>query len=376
MKVVFVHVDPWVSKSAGPGVATHACHALAKQGVQTHLIVPNYSKGPTEQVLAEDFGLAPEPRLRIHRIDTDKRWLFRIRAARIAGALCDPDTVLLTSWLYFLPCAYWLKQHRGCRVYFENHDFFWDPALRTDLKKRHRRRVWIERILFPRIDGLICVTEAQQQLYRERLRSDYPIAILRNGIPRFEICTPGPNLRLAYVGSLRWIKGVEDLQHLAKALPGTVQLSVIGARSATAQQELQNRFDALKADCDIRVLEWMSPSALDAELDHCHWGLVPLRDTFFNRHLTCPVKILTYYSHGMPVVASDLSAVRELVEDEVTGLLVDWRDGEAIAAKLQRLTQDYPQLQQAVKRRAEKLTWARRAEQMIRFLEIAAEPQA
>jgi colanic acid/amylovoran biosynthesis glycosyltransferase len=47
-------------------------------------------------------------------------------------------------------------------------------------------------------------------------------------------------------------------------------------------------------------------------------------------------------SCGMPVVASRLSGIPELVIDEQTGLLVPPRDAEAIALALQRLHGDQP----------------------------------
>ena len=45
-------------------------------------------------------------------------------------------------------------------------------------------------------------------------------------------------------------------------------------------------------------------------------------------------------SHGVPVVATPTSGVPELVEHEVSGLLVNPQDAEAIAAAVVRLAQD------------------------------------
>jgi glycosyltransferase involved in cell wall biosynthesis len=45
-------------------------------------------------------------------------------------------------------------------------------------------------------------------------------------------------------------------------------------------------------------------------------------------------------SAGVPVVASRLSGIPELVEDEVNGLLVPSRDAAALAEALRRLHED------------------------------------
>ena len=53
-----------------------------------------------------------------------------------------------------------------------------------------------------------------------------------------------------------------------------------------------------------------------------------------------PVALMEAMAAGLPVVAGDLPAVRELVEDGRTGLLVDGSDPEAVAAALGGLSRD------------------------------------
>ncbi|MEW6253926.1 MAG: glycosyltransferase, partial [Planctomycetota bacterium] len=64
---------------------------------------------------------------------------------------------------------------------------------------------------------------------------------------------------------------------------------------------------------------------------------VPSRD---NRREGIPVVLMEAMSAGVPVVASDLSGIPELVEHEVSGLLVPPGDPAAIAAALERLAND------------------------------------
>jgi glycosyltransferase involved in cell wall biosynthesis len=53
-----------------------------------------------------------------------------------------------------------------------------------------------------------------------------------------------------------------------------------------------------------------------------------------------PISILEAMAAGLPVVASDVGGVRELVADGATGLLVPAGDPDALAAALQRLRAD------------------------------------
>ncbi len=64
---------------------------------------------------------------------------------------------------------------------------------------------------------------------------------------------------------------------------------------------------------------------------------VPTRD---GRREGIPVALMEAMSSGVPVVASRLSGIPELVEDERTGLLVPARDAQALADALRRLYVD------------------------------------
>lgn len=64
---------------------------------------------------------------------------------------------------------------------------------------------------------------------------------------------------------------------------------------------------------------------------------VPTRD---GRREGIPVVLMEAMGSGVPVIASDLSGIPELVNDQLTGLLVPPRDARAIADALERLIQD------------------------------------
>jgi glycosyltransferase involved in cell wall biosynthesis len=70
---------------------------------------------------------------------------------------------------------------------------------------------------------------------------------------------------------------------------------------------------------------------------------------------------------GRAIVASDLPAIREILRDGETALLVEPADPRAIAGAVQRLIKDptfAAGLARAAHRRAADFTWARRAERL------------
>jgi glycosyltransferase involved in cell wall biosynthesis len=68
--------------------------------------------------------------------------------------------------------------------------------------------------------------------------------------------------------------------------------------------------------------------------------VVPSVPTTSGRREGLPVVIMEAMAAGLPVVASELSGIPEVVEDEVTGLLVPPRDVEALARAIERIATD------------------------------------
>jgi glycosyltransferase involved in cell wall biosynthesis len=90
---------------------------------------------------------------------------------------------------------------------------------------------------------------------------------------------------------------------------------------------------------------------------------------------TSPLKLFEYMRLGRPIVASNLAAIREVLTDGKTALLVPPDDPEALAAALVRLGSDLglaAALGAAARGLAPEYTWARRAERLEAALEIAS----
>ena len=104
---------------------------------------------------------------------------------------------------------------------------------------------------------------------------------------------------------------------------------------------------------------------LDSEISI---GLVPLQDTFYNRYLTCPVKVLDFMSHGLPIVASDLPSIRDILREN--GFYCDSQNAAEFAANLLYLLEDaetYRCATEKVYKRAQELQWQCRAQQILKF---------
>jgi glycosyltransferase involved in cell wall biosynthesis len=181
----------------------------------------------------------------------------------------------------------------------------------------------------------ICVTETEREAglaagtCRPARTTVIPNAIDASSARRAQR-DAGP-LRIISVGRLAWPKDPITLVHaLAQVRAASVELLVAGDGPQRPRVEAEVR--RLGLDSVIRLL-----GPRDDVPD-----LLASCDVFVlaSRSEGGPISILEAMAAGLPVVASDVGGVRELVDDGATGLLVPAGDSHALAAALQRLLDD------------------------------------
>jgi glycosyltransferase involved in cell wall biosynthesis len=155
----------------------------------------------------------------------------------------------------------------------------------------------------------------------------------------------GP-LAILCVGKLHEVKGqtylVEACRLLTEAGINLV-CTVVGDgpdRAALARQIADSGLDG-----HVKILGERDRVQVAELLGEAHVLAAPSVPTKRGKREGIPVVLMEAMSAGVPVVASRLSGIPELVEDEVTGLLVPPRDPTALAHALRRL-HDEPALRE------------------------------
>lgn len=201
----------------------------------------------------------------------------------------------------------------------------------------------------------------------ERLAETYalpaPVTVIPNGCQPPATVPPGVRQRTAcLVGQLNERLDLPVLEALQDS--GT-PVVVIGPRT-DRDAETARRLDNFLSAPNVTWLGEVAAQDLPAYLSEQGVGLTPYADTAFNRS-SFPLKTLDYLAAGMPVVATDLPAVRWLDTD----LVAVGANPSDFASQVQRalLVADDPAGDYLRRSFAGRHTWRARAIQVLELIE-------
>jgi glycosyltransferase involved in cell wall biosynthesis len=372
------------------GIQTmQTCHALAARGHAVTLAV----RGDTAQPPRDAFrfyGVPPLPALTIAARDVAgpepmRRLRYLGRAVLDASLLIAPDVVLTRD---LGAAALLLTLPRGVRpvVVYESHGYAPSEAADRHARlsgaapasaaKRARldareRRVWRE------ADGYATITAALAAELADRF-GPRDVAVVPDGVALDEACTPAPRVSsgastVVYAGHLYPWKGVGTLLDALPLLPG-VQATVVGGHPKEPDLErLQDRAAQLGVGDRVRFTGLVEPPCVAALLGEADVLVLPNVQTTISAAYTSPLKLFEYMAAGRPIVASDLPALREVVDEE-SAVLVEPGRPDALAAGIARLLDDRGlghRLAARARLLVEEYSWAKRAERLERLMEEA-----
>jgi len=220
----------------------------------------------------------------------------------------------------------------------------------------------LEQIVLERADVVVAPANSIRDLLIKRGASN--VRVIPNGADPAQAVGPADrSAYFIYFGALQEWQGIDTLfRAFARLRDLPVKLAVCSSHDGRYTKAYVRLAEQLEiAD---RVI-WKT--ALDADqlqpwLQHALASVAPLSDCARNVEQGCsPLKILESMAAGVPVIASDLPAVRELVTDRVEGLLVP-PDRPAALARAMRIAFEYADIRRALggrgRERIERtLTW-------------------
>ena len=371
------------------GIQTmETCHALAGRGHEVTLVVRPDTAAPARDPF-EYYGLRRNGNLTIETAPVTGPQMAR-RAGYLSFAIGRALGSRRADAIYTRDlgvAAALLRIPRGVRapLVYESHGYAPEvsealpdlvaTAQRPGAAKLARLRAREERV-WRQAEGYVTITRGLADQLRTRFGQRDRLAVIPDGTraggtpPVSRL--PRPDPIVGYAGHLYLWKGVDVLLDSLARLPQARGLIVGGHEKEPDLERLKSAAAALGIAARITFTGQMAPSEVPELLRKADVLALPNPASAISTFYTSPLKLFEYMAAGRAIVASDLPAIREVLQHEVTALLVPPGDPGALAAAVQRLASD-PSLGPALARAASdavlEYSWDRRAGRIETLLE-------
>ena len=245
-----------------------------------------------------------------------------------------------------------------------------------DEQKQHRGLVHDEHAVratarsFAGASRIVCVSSS----VADWVRRDYPglndVSVVPNGVnteritPTVDRPSDTAPVRIGFVGTLKPWHGTDRLVEACALLQGDFHLDILG--HGPQSEALQDQAKALRLGSRVSFHGAIAPEEVPDHLRTFDIAVAPYPagDNYFS-----PLKIYEYLAAGLPIVASAVGSIPEVLDVGETALLVPPDDPQALAEALQTLIDD-PRLRARMGRAARdealaRHSWTSRCEQIL-----------
>ncbi len=347
------------SDASGPGPAADGSAAAGAALPRRRLPIPSRLRGTP---------LSPLLRwLKDTARRTARENVFMIYPGRpIAWAIAlqeavEPADIWHGMWAGSLPAIHRLRRLHGGRTVYDSRDIYLHSR-QFDRMNTVRRFILlrIERHWARAADIVITVNDAYADILARTLKVPRP-RIVMNCPVRYTPPAPRPDrIRQAldlpsdcrvilYQGNLITERGIEQTMDALLELPGAA-LALLGY--GALRDELAELAARPPYVGRVFVLPPVPPSELLDWTASADVMVMAIQPTTLNHRHTTPQKLFEALAAGVPVVASDLPGMADIIRAAGAGLLCDPTSPGAIAAALREILDQTPEERDAMSERA------------------------
>ncbi len=334
------------------------CRSLVSEGHQVELFgrqLPNSPPLETLPYKTHRFRL-PFQRGPLFYLSLNLVFFFRLLFKRCEAIHANDLDTLLAAFL--------LSKIRRKHLVYDTHEYFTGVP---ELQQRPLvKQIWksIETLIFPRLKYVFTVNQSIAHLYAEQ----YPvqsIQVMRNIPPSmnvepsqlpdfipenaFKIILQGNGINVDRGGE----EAVEMINHLNDAV-------LIIAGNGDVIPQLKERVSALKLENKVFFLPRMPYRQLMGITANCQLGLSLDKDTNINYRFSLPNKVFDYLRAGIPVLATPLVEVKNIVEKFQTGWICYDLTPKKMAEQIDQIRNQptvYQQVKQNLPLASAQLNW-------------------
>lgn len=388
MRLIYVHQATVPERRARTIQVINTCWQIANLGIEVWLLVERLLFGSLAELLGY-YGLGTCQRLEIKPVLS--RGLHKALRALVSERRAD-DTVLFCRNLKTATLLIALARRLRLPVVYEAHKLAFmvvgDEARNAGLPagQVHRKTLRTFRTegrVVRAADAVICTTDATLRFMTSCFGALGNAVVVRNGGPEPAFAVRSGEegggqapREVVYVGRLGGWKGGEALFDAMRSLEG-FRLVVVGPDASGQKESLARLEPAVRKR--ILHLGFMEPGrVLDFLLSRRFSAAViplPVLHSVEAVFFTSPLKLFQYLAAGIPVVGSDVPALREVLRHRENALLVRPDDGLALADGIKEVASDRALALNLVEngvKTARSFSWANRAKSIAGVLEQVA----
>jgi glycosyltransferase involved in cell wall biosynthesis len=374
------------------GASTHILHnirGLVNSQFDVHLITPNDGLLPAEDTIEG---------AQVTRITQDLAQNFLARAVHFGQAVFN-HLILHTEYDVVHYRNIWdglsiaqNKKRFGYKTLFEVNGLpsielkYHYPSIDVDLLAKIKEQ---EIATLHLSDAIICPSNVTRDYLASLGLSRKLVTVIPNGVSPSDFSPSSLPRRDGHVPVLLYIGTLADWQGLEvviNALPKIleqrpVQLRIVGRGRSRQRKMLMKHIRKLGVEGSVFVqpaVPHHEVPSLIAESDIC---LAPLG--LNDRNVTqgaCPIKVLEYMASLRPLIASNMPIVRELVREDVDGLLFSPNDPDDLAHKVLLLLNDVKLSKRladsATERVLTKFTWHEAQKKLVKVYDKVLDPKS
>lgn len=282
--------------------------------------------------------------------------------------------LLVANDLDTLPSVFLVSKLRGLPLVYDTHELFTEvPEL---LDHPCKKAVWeqMEKMIFPQLKHIMTVNSSIARIYEEKYGK--PLTVVRNianrlhPVPMERNKIPGLNNRKLIVlqgTGINTGRGAEEAVRAMQFLNDALLL-IIGQGNAIPALKKIVREKHL--DDQVRFIPTLPYEELMGYTAAGDAGLILGRSDYLNFRYSLPNKLFDFIQAGIPVLASDLPEVREIVIKYDIGLIAESLEPQQLAEQLKMMLQDseaQTRWRANARKAAKVLNWEKEEQVLIEF---------
>jgi len=364
------------------GASTHILHnirGLVNSKFSIHLITPNDGLLPPEDTIDG---------AQVTRIPQDLSENFLARAVHFGRSVSahlalhhDYDVIHYRNvWDGFQISQN--KKKYGYKTIFEVNGLpsielkYHYPGIDADLLAKVKEQ---EIATLHLSDAILCPSHVTRDYIASLGLSRKLVTVIPNGVSPSDFSSSPLPIREGRIPVLLYIGTLADWQGLdivIKALPQIlekhpIQLKIVGRGRSRQRKLLAKQIRKLGLEEHVSLQPAVPHHEIPALIASADICIAPLG--LNDRNVTqgaCPIKVLEYMAAGRPLLASNMPIVRELVREDIDGLLFSPNDADDLARQALMLLNDLGLSQRlaesASARALTKFTWHESHKKLIR----------